>query len=262
MSAKYLFRLDDACSTYDRSKWERVERIFDKHKVRPIVAVVPDNLDEQLVFDQDHSDFWETVKNWENKGWSVAMHGFQHFFHKVNKNRMIFPYYDRSEFAGLSLDEQRLKIRKSLRVFENNGISPTLWVAPAHCFDNTTLDALSIETDFKIISDGIALRPYSYRDFKFIPQQLWGIRKRYFGLWTVCLHPNNMSLAELDSLEEMLDSDHMKTNVVGIDDIKLTNKKIDLVSYIYSKYFWIKRALKSYAKNVLLSKRRDHGKTS
>ena len=48
MKPTYILRLDDACPTFDRSQWFRIEKILDQLKLVPIVAVVPDNQDPTL----------------------------------------------------------------------------------------------------------------------------------------------------------------------------------------------------------------------
>ena len=48
-NAKYLFRLDDASHYLDSEKWNRIEKIFDKFSIKPIVAVVPANEDKDLI---------------------------------------------------------------------------------------------------------------------------------------------------------------------------------------------------------------------
>jgi len=45
LKINYLIRLDDACSTMDSAKWQRVETILDCYGVRPLVGVIPDNND-------------------------------------------------------------------------------------------------------------------------------------------------------------------------------------------------------------------------
>lgn len=46
---KYLLRLDDACDTMDINKWNRVEEILDKNQILPLVALIPNNRDKNMV---------------------------------------------------------------------------------------------------------------------------------------------------------------------------------------------------------------------
>ena len=121
MSAKYIFRLDDATAFSNRDKWSLIENLFDKYNIKPIVAVTPDNQDPDIKYDDEDIDFWNKVNAWSKKGWSIAMHGYQHLYHDVPKENLIIPFYDRSEFAGLNLEDQKFKINKSLNIFKNNG---------------------------------------------------------------------------------------------------------------------------------------------
>ena len=43
------------------------------------------------------------------------MHGYNHIYHKCNRHDLIFPFYDRSEFCGLTLDEQIEKSKMQIR---------------------------------------------------------------------------------------------------------------------------------------------------
>ena len=147
---------------------------------------------------------------------------------KIDRKKNIFPFYGRSEFSGLSLEEQRDKIRKGFKIFKKNQIKPTVWVAPAHCFDYITLHALELETDIKIISDGIAYSPYYFKGFYFIPQQLWKLKKKYFGIWTVCLHPDTMSDDEIQEFDKGLALLHNNCSFLDIDKIELIKRNKSL----------------------------------
>ena len=58
MKEKYLIRLDDACHDMAIDKWSQIEDLLDKYSIKPIVAVIPDNKDEKLVFDQYDNQFY------------------------------------------------------------------------------------------------------------------------------------------------------------------------------------------------------------
>ncbi len=73
MPAKYLIRLDDACSTCNVSNWSAIEDILDDFVVAPIVAVVSDNKDPKLMNDIENPDFWSMVRQWAfHKGWRLC----------------------------------------------------------------------------------------------------------------------------------------------------------------------------------------------
>ena len=57
--ARYLVRFDDICPTMDWDIWERVEEILLENKIKPILAVVPNNVDEHLIVTRQKDDFWK-----------------------------------------------------------------------------------------------------------------------------------------------------------------------------------------------------------
>ena len=244
MSARYLIRLDDACETMDRRRWDRVEQVLDNHGVKPIVAVIPDIHDRSLMIDSKDASFWEKVRMWAAKDWAVAMHGHTHIMHST-RSKLILPFYGRSEFAGLSLEAQAEKIRAGWAIFLAQGIAPKIWVAPAHCFDLLTLQAVSRETPIRVVSDGIAWDSYFEHDFYWIPQQLSAFAERGSGLWTVCLHPNTMDNAAIASLDEALGG-RFHGRLTRVSDVKLRKRRRSLRDRLYGRYFWWrwKRALR------------------
>lgn len=239
MRARYLVRLDDASHHMDRARWGRIERVLDAHAVKPIVAVVPDNQDPKLTVEPSDPSFWEQVRRWATKSWSIAMHGYTHLMHPTQA-KLILPFYRRSEFAGLTLDEQAARIRASWRLFLAQGVEPRVWVAPAHSFDVLTLEALRRETAIRIVSDGIAWNAYSEHDFHWLPQQLWNFSERASGLWTVCLHPNTMDDSAITALDQALQGRY-HGRVIGVDDVRLPQHGKTTLDRLYNAYFWWRR---------------------
>lgn len=240
MSAKYIFRLDDACETMNHARWNRVESILDKWNIVPLVAVVPDNHDPELIIDSPSDSFWNKVRSWERKNWGIAMHGYQHVFHPVNRDNLIFPYYDKSEFAGLNIKDQSMKIKKSWEIFQKNGVLPTVWVAPAHCFDVLTIEALRNETPIRIISDGVTRKHFYENGFLWIPQQLWKLTPKKTGLWTLCLHPNNMTDVDIDNFESEISKPYFRKKIISIHEISFDHREKSIVDRVYSSYVWKK----------------------
>ena len=236
MSGRYLIRLDDACHSMDRRRWGLLEAVLDQHAIRPIVAVVPENHDDALMFDSADDSFWQRVRAWQAKGWTVAMHGHTHVMHPTGRPGLV-PFYRRSEFAELDLEAQRTKIRAAWSHFLSEGVTPEIWVGPAHSFDLVTLRALREETPIRVISDGIALNTYFAHDFYWIPQQLWRMTQRSMGLWTVCLHPNEMSEAEIICLGDQLGA-VFRGRVIAYADVRLRRRRRSIPGWAYHRYFW------------------------
>ncbi len=67
MSARYILRLDGACSTMDKKKWDRIENICDKFNIKPIIEVIPYNEDESMKIDKYDENFLDKIKNWQKK---------------------------------------------------------------------------------------------------------------------------------------------------------------------------------------------------
>lgn len=235
MTARFLVRLDDACHTMDRARWAAIEAVLDEFGVRPIVAVVPDNKDPDLQMADVDPDFWCAVRRWRDKGWAIAMHGYQHVLRETNA-RMLLPFYRRSEFAGLAYAQQAEKVRASLALFRANGVEPTVWVAPAHCFDETTLRALERETAIRVVSDGIARSTFRAHGFDWVPQQLWSFAPKRSGVWTVCLHPGSLDAEGLAKLVESL-RDYRET-ITSLDEVFLSGRPLALSDRIYAAGFW------------------------
>jgi predicted deacetylase len=187
-SSQYLIRFDDICPTTNWSVWRRVEEILVRFEVKPILAVIPDNQDEKLKVGRYNHAFWDDVRGWQARGWTIGLHGYQHLYKTDNAGLIGINKF--SEFSGLSYEEQRSKLRQALNIFERERVVPDIWVAPAHSFDSTTLRALR-DFDIRRVSDGFSLYPHiDSSGVIWIPQQLWRFRKMPLGLWTVCFHVN------------------------------------------------------------------------
>ncbi|MDA8426851.1 MAG: DUF2334 domain-containing protein [Treponema sp.] len=203
MGARYLVRLDDACPTMDRSRWDAVEAALRERGVSPIVAVVPANVDPDLVRGPVDGGFWERARSWAASGWVIGLHGYSHALRP--SRRGLVPVNAYSEFAGLAEEEQRRRIREGVAALAAEGLEPAVWVAPAHGFDSLTLAALAGESPIRIVSDGFARRAVLRGGFVWLPQQLWRPRKMGGGLWTICLHPNTLSEPAVGKLARFID---------------------------------------------------------
>src|SRR5438034_10018621 len=107
MKASYILRLDDACPTMNRDMWDRIEELLDRLSIRPIVGVIPENADMSLNCSAADSTFWDRVRTWEKKGWSIALHGFTHARHATPRDaEALVPIHSETEFAGVPLEQQ------------------------------------------------------------------------------------------------------------------------------------------------------------
>jgi hypothetical protein len=199
---RYLVRLDDACPWRDRGPWDRLEALFDRLGVRPLVAVIPDCRDPEVRPGTEDPAFWQRVRGWKAKGWALALHGHTHELGPCGSS--LVPLNRYTEFAGRPEAEQRAKIRSGWGLMTAEAVAPDWWVAPAHTFDRTTLKVLTEETSIRRISDGLSNRAFVRHGFSWVPQQLWRPRSCPDGLWTLCLHPNDHTPAFEARLEAFL----------------------------------------------------------
>jgi predicted deacetylase len=202
MKARYILRFDDVCPTMNWAVWAKIERILHAERVRPILGVVPDNQDDVLRISAPDERFWDRVRNWQASGWTIGMHGYQHRF--VTNESGILRVNEFSEFAGLPVEEQERKVRSGLCVFRSQDVQSSLWIAPAHSFDETTLRVLRT-AGFTTVSDGFFIFPHvDELGLTWVPQQLWSFRRRPFGVWTICLHMNGWTENDVRVFRENL----------------------------------------------------------
>jgi len=191
-----LIRIDDIAPAMNWRVWDVLESLLAGSEVRPILAVVPDNRDPQLVVGPAAPDFWDRVRQWQARHWTVAMHGYQHVW--LTSNPGIVGICERSEFAGLPSDEQRRRLEAGLRIFRSEGVDVEAFVAPAHSFDATTIAVLA-DLGLRAVVDGFHLFPFSRGGMFYVPTQLWRWRWAPLGVWTVCLHINRWNSGDVES---------------------------------------------------------------
>jgi len=201
--ARYLLRIDDLCPTVCRERWERVARLIEESRIRPILAVVPENWDPELRVSPEDAGFWNRMRTMETAGATIGLHGYLHL--AGSRGRSLVPLHRNSEFAGVPLEQQREWIGEGLRILRGHGLDPKIWVAPRHGFDKNTLKALRAE-GISILSDGFARIPFVRGGVTWIPQQLWAPVEKREGLWTICVHPNTVSHRQIEKLAVFLGS--------------------------------------------------------
>lgn len=240
MKQTYLIRLDDACPTMNQLKWSRIEGILDKYNIKPLIGIIPANEDSSQKIDDPNANFWDMVKNWKDKGWELALHGFSHMYEYSDSGLM--PFWRKSEFAGAPLEIQRDKIRKGLDVLSQHGIHPRIFFAPSHTFDFNTLNALKTESDIRIISDGISYTMYKENGFIFVPQ-ICGrcVFFPYNGIFTFCFHPNVMTDKDFNNLESFLKFHNGSFASFDSLDYASTPKRNWIMKLMHYAYFKIRK---------------------
>ena len=243
MKAQYLIRFDDICPTMDWHKWEEVERILIDNNIRPLLGVVPDNCDPELRVGPAREDFWHKVREWQSRGWAIGLHGYQHCY--VSSSVGILGRNRYSEFAGLPEALQRSKLQRALEIFEREQVRAKAWIAPAHSFDQVTVQVLaSLGVD--CISDGYSAFPYVCRQgVLWVPQQLGRFRKMPRGTWTVCLHVNPWTPQDMDRFRADLAA--FAASTVALEDIRshYRNRPRSLSDQLFFSCFRTIRSLKA-----------------
>lgn len=183
---KILLRFDDICPTMNWEEWNKAKRLMDEAGVKALLGAIPDCKDPDLMIDNPKEDFWGYVKDLQEQGFTIAMHGYQHVFDIRAKG--ITTQIKHSEFAGHSYEVQYEKIKSGKQILNEHGIETDIFFAPAHSYDDNTLKALSAN-GFKYLSDGKSCKPYKRNGIICIPVRFGGVpRLQRNGRYTVVLH--------------------------------------------------------------------------
>lgn len=194
--------------------WNRIEALMISAGVSPLLAVVPDNQDSTLIVSPAVTDFWARVRTWVARGWTVAVHGYQHTY--TSPSPGLVGLARQSEFAGVARDEQARRLTAACAVFQREGLPTDVWIAPSHSFDEVTLDVLS-ELDFKVVNDGFFRHPYRANGLVWVPQQLSYYRPAPPGVWTICYHCNGWTQDDLTAFADVLA--HHRSRIVSLSDV-------------------------------------------
>jgi predicted deacetylase len=201
VTAQYLLRFDDLCPTMDRKRWERFLPLIRGYGIRPILAIVPENRDPDLVVGPEDAGFWDEMRSMQSAGAAIGLHGFRHVC--AAQGSGLIPLHAQTEFAGVQREVQREWIRAGVEILRGQGLEPRIWVAPRHGFDWVTLEVLR-EEGIELLSDGFAARPFRWGEMTWIPQQLWEPVEKASGLWTICIHANSATDESVVALEDFL----------------------------------------------------------
>ena len=201
---KIAIRMDDITPNMDWEKFNRFKALLDEYDIKPLIGVVPDNADPHLnICESFELDFWDYVKDLQNAGWIIAMHGMSHIYTTLKGG--MFPLNNFSEFAGLPYDEQLELLGYGVDIFNSHGIETDIFMAPAHSYDVNTLSALK-SLGFTKITDGFGNEPYYYRGMTFYPISFKRSRtlKGGEGYSTFVYHANEMNDKDFESFEHLL----------------------------------------------------------
>ncbi|MBQ9991342.1 MAG: DUF2334 domain-containing protein [Lachnospiraceae bacterium] len=199
---KIAVRLDDITSTMDWEKFTRLENLLDQYHIVPLLGVVPDNRDKNLMRDEAHPDFTGKLQEWQKKGWSLAMHGWRHIY--TTKKGGVFPLNHFGEFAGVDKARQSEMIRDGKEKLAAMGVKTDIFMAPGHSYDTHTLSALK-EEGFRFVTDGFGINPYLWKGMIFLPIALQKNKdiKKPQGYTTLVFHTNSMNEGDFQAAERL-----------------------------------------------------------
>ena len=200
---KIAIRLDDITPDMDWEKFRQLETLLDKYHIAPLLGIVPDNQDSNLMRNPVMPEFDKQIKKWEAKGWVLAMHGWKHIY--TTKKGGLFPLNNFSEFAGVSKDKQREMIFDGLEKLQKQGMNTNIFMAPAHSFDKATLAVLK-EAGFVYITDGFGEVPYEWKGLTFLPIAFKKNKdiEKDSGYTTLVFHTNTMNEQDFLNFEKVL----------------------------------------------------------
>jgi len=247
---KTAIRFDDITPEMDFVKFNRVKGILENANLRALVGVVPYCKDDTLRIEKNHEDFYDLIAELKNKGWSFALHGYNHLY--TSKSKGIFPINCFSEFAGVDYDKQNVMIRQGIAQLAEWGIEAEMFMAPGHTFDQNTLKALKANNIYKL-TDGFGNQPYIRNGISFYPIS----KKRSEcisdkeGYSTYVLHTNGMSDSDIDNFERLITD--------NCDKFISYDEYLRVQAYERGMLGIIKEYCLALAKHILVSRRASKG---
>ena len=204
-----LIRLDDIAENMNWDLMEKIELLFEKHSIKPVLGVIPTNKDDELLSWPKKDDFWKQVRIWKDKGWEIAMHGYTHVYDNTCNNDDYFNYGGGSEFFGHSLETQLDRIKNGLKKFDDEKIKIRTFFAPNHTYDTNTFVALK-KCGINEVIDGYGLMPYVKNNIKFIPQLFYKVLALPFGIQSTQIHLNYWKQKDFDNFEKFIEKNFKK----------------------------------------------------
>ena len=233
---KIAVRLDDITPDMNWDNFNFFRDLFRETGITPLLGIVPENRDANLIKGAEHEDFFEVMRTLGKEGYSFALHGCYHIY--TTKKGGLFPLNHFSEFAGVPYEKQKEMIEKGRDKLKEQGIITDIFMAPAHSYDSNTLKALK-EAGFNKITDGFGDEPYRDFDMDFYPISFKLDRsiKKNKGLTTMVIHANSVNEADKERYRKIFRE----------------NGK-DMISYSeYLKYPVVKRGMLGRGKEYFLA---------
>ena len=241
-----LIRFDDIAENMNWNLMEKCEELFKKYNIKPLLGVIPNNQDKDLLANQKNKEFWKKVREWKKMGWEIAMHGYSHVYDSTaHKKKDYFKYGGGSEFYGHSFEEQKNRLQKGLKKFEDESIKIRAFFAPNHIYDENTFLALKT-LGIKQVIDGYGLFPYEENGIIFTPQLFYENIFIPFGFQSTQIHLNTWTDQDFTKFENLIEKKRKK--IITYDQM-LNNNNNNFVSYVsrilISKILKLKRSMRN-----------------
>lgn len=240
---KIAVRMDDISPGMDMAKFNKFYDVLKHCGIMPLLGVVPANQDANLnvIPPLDEKEFYKLVKKWKMEGCVIAMHGYSHVYQTAKGG--LFPLNSFSEFAGLSLDEQKNKISSGKQIFEKYEIDTDIFMAPGHSYDTNTLCALK-EYGFHRITDGFGKKPYQRKKIVFFPISF--SQKKTLasgdGYSTLVFHVNTMTNEQIDRYTKLF-QEKQSLFIPYTEYLKIQPKQRGILGFIQE---WVMAKTKHY----------------
>lgn len=204
-----LIRIDDVAENMNWKLMKKCEVLFDQYNIKPLLGVIPNNKDIELLKYEKIDAFWEKVRGWQKKEWEISMHGLTHIYDQETKKKDYFNYGGRSEFCGHNFETQVSRIKNGLKKFNEENIKIKSFFAPNHTYDKNTFKALS-NCGIENVIDGYGLIPYTEKDINFIPQLFYKEIMLPFGIQSTQLHLNYWQEKDFVNFEKFINKNYRK----------------------------------------------------
>ena len=85
-----LIRLDDICENMNWEIMYQFEELCKNYKIKPVLGVISNNQDKELLSYPLNNKFWDKVREWQSLGWEISVHGYTHIYSEnTNKKRFL-----------------------------------------------------------------------------------------------------------------------------------------------------------------------------
>jgi len=240
-----ILRFDDISQNMNWELMKKCEELFNRHDIKPLLGVIPNNQDKEFLKYENNTNFWEEIRKWQSKGWEISMHGCRHLYVKETNKKDYFGYGGKSEFYGQEYDVQKKMIEEGLKKFKDEKINIRSFFAPNHTYDLNTFKALTF-FGIKNIIDGYGLMPYSEKEINFIPQLFYKEIMLPFGIQATQIHLNYWNNKDFEKFEKFVEKN--KEYFITFDDAvkKVNNGMIyKIIRYSMKKTLGLIRSIKN-----------------